>query len=156
VSRKQPETEDLFKSVVTSLFVSVPCFCAAIYLMQTHIAWEAPTVVMAAILCMGVVNFALTVSLEYMRSRLGRLTLPALMGVAAVTLMFVIAQSINDYARHLNYKWLLPAVAVCLALTGIAIFRERAFVLKLQLALNSLVLAALWGFGASGKLHMPF
>lgn len=146
----------LFKSLVTSLLVCVPSFCFSVYIIETHISWSAPALVMAAILCVGVFNFGLTVALEYCRSKLGPLTLPAMLCVAAVVLLFVIAESFDRFVDKIDYGWLLPAVAVGLALSTLAIFKERVLALKLHLAFNSLALAVLWGLGATGKISLPF
>ncbi len=52
----------LARQIHASLLVCVPSFCFSVYIIETHISWSAPALVMGAILCIGVFNFGLTVA----------------------------------------------------------------------------------------------
>jgi hypothetical protein len=148
--------EEFFRSATTSLLVCAPSLLFCVYIIRSHVAMPAPTLLMAALLGVGVLNFVLTVALEYVRRRIGRLTLPAILGMAAVVFLFVLAESMNRFVRDFNYQWLLPAVGAAITLSLLAIFREKALALKIYLAFNALALAVLWGLGSMGQVWMPF
>lgn len=148
--------DELLKSVITSLLVSVPTFCAALYFMEAQIAWNSPGLIVLFILGLAVANFAAIVILEHYRSSIGKLTLPALLSAVGLVLLFVTAEAINRFYRDFGYEWLFPAVLLALGLSFIAIFRERQMALKCHLACNSVALAVLWSIGMADKVAMPF
>lgn len=150
------DKDDLRKSLVTSLLVSLPTFCAALYFMEAQITWRSPSLIVVFILGLAVANFAAIVILEHYRSSLGNLTLPALLSGVGLILLFVTAEAINRFYRDFGYEWLFPVVVLALGLSFLAIFRERKMALKFQLACNSVAVAVLWSLGAADKIAMPF
>jgi hypothetical protein len=156
MGRNAYNNDEILKSLATSLVVCVPVLLSSLYIIKSHIVFPAPTLMMAAVLGVGVVNFGLTVALEYVRRKIGKLTLPAILGMAGVVFLFVVAESINRFVRDVNFHMLLPVVGVFFLLSLLAIFREKTLVLKLYLAFNALALAVLWGLGSTGKIWLPF
>jgi hypothetical protein len=148
--------EEAVRSLMTSMLVALPCLMMAWSIIRMRITWSAPATVMMAILCLGVLNFVLTVGLEPVRRRIGGLTLPAILASSSVVFLFVLAGSFNRFVQDVNYQWLLPVVGMCLILSLLAIFRERILALKLYLAFNALSLSVLWGLGATGRVWLPF
>jgi hypothetical protein len=154
--RKTGKDEILDSSVITSLIVSVPSFCMALYVVEARISWDSPGLIVFFILGLAVANFAAIVFLEQYRASIGKLTLPALLSGVGLVLLFVVAEAVNRFYRDLGYEWLLPAVILALAISFVAIFRERKMALKCQLAGNSVAAAVLWSLGMADKMAMPF
>lgn len=148
--------ENLIRSHATSMLVCVPAFCLSVWIMETYIPWPSPALVMTGVMGVAAVNFLLIVALERWRSRLGTLTLPALLGAVGIVMLFMIAQGVNRFYMDFGYGWLLPAVVFYMMLSSVAIFRERFVALKCYLALNAVALSVLWGLGAADKVALPF
>lgn len=149
------QKDDLFKSLVTSLLVSVPGFCAALYFMEAKFVWDEPGLVVAFILGFAFANFAAIVILEHYRSNIGKLTLPAMLSAVGLVMLFVITEGLNR-TFHFGYEWLFPAVILAMGLILIAIFKERRVLLKCHLAVNEVVVGILWGLGVMDRVALPF
>lgn len=147
---------ELRLSIAASLAVCLPTFVLSVWLMEAKIAWSHPSLIVVAILALAALNFGAIVVLEYYRSSIGSLTLPALIGTVSLVLMYMIAEGINRFFRDFGYDWLFPAVVLVLGLSLLAIFKEKQLLLKLQLAANSLAIAVLGALGAADKVAMPF
>ena len=148
--------DELKKSLVTSLLVCLPSFCATVYFMEAEISWENPGVVAMSVVCLGLANFASIVILEHYRSQIGRLTIPALLCAVGLVLLYVLTEGINRFYHNFGYEWLFPAVLLAVGLTLIAIFREGKIALKCQLAFNAVALSVLWSLGVADKVALPF
>ena len=74
----------------------------------------------------------------------------------SIVMLFVIAESINRFFKHLGYAALTPFVVAAAALIALAVFREKNIALKCYLSLNSIMLIVLWALGAADKITMPF
>lgn len=150
------KNDNLLMSMVTSLGVCVPSFCASVWLMETQVDFSHPALVAMGILGLAVINFGVIVMLDKYRARLGALTLPALLATVGVVLLYMMAEAINRFVADFGYQWLFPFVAGVLGLCLVAIFREQRLILKCQLGVNGIGLAVLWTLGASDRLAMPF
>ena len=154
--QEESQQHDLVKSVITSLLVCVPTFCASVWVMEAKPLWTTPAVTMLVILGMTAANFAALVFLEHYRTRIGGLTLPTIVGAVGIVVLFVIAESLNRFVRDFGYDWLFPVIMIYLLLSFVAIFREKVVMLKLHLSLNVVVIAILWTLGAADKIALPF
>lgn len=146
----------LWKSLASSVAVSVPCFCLAVFLIEADIVWGAPQQVLLGILLLAACNFATLVTLEHCRDRIGALTIPSLLSALGLVVLFVIAEGINRFVGNIGYRWIFPLVAVAVLLIMAAIFREKIFLLKCHLGCNSVALAMLWSLGAADRISLPF
>lgn len=156
IAKNTANKDELYKSLVTSLLVSVPSFCASLYFMEAKIVWDSPSLVVTFLLGFAVANFASIVILEHYRSEIGKLTLPALLSAVGLVFLFVIAEAINRFFLDFGYNWLFPVVLLALGLSFIAIFKEEKLALKCQLAFNSVAVAVLWALGVADKVAIPF
>lgn len=140
----------------TSLFIAAPCTFLSAYLMPKHVTFSEPWLWVFGILGLMAVNLLGAMLLEPATSRIGRLTIPALLGYVGVVILFIVAQTLNRFISHLGYEWLFPFVLMAQALCYCGIFRERHLLLKSLLALNGLALTVLWCLGAADRVALPF
>jgi hypothetical protein len=108
------------------------------------------------IVLLAVFDFTTVVFIEQYRRKLGKPTIPALLGTIFVILLFLIGASVSRFFKHLDYGYLTPFVIVAIALIYIAIFWEKNMALKSYLSMNACALSILWAMGASDKIVMPF
>ena len=148
--------DNLIVSLLTSLAVSVPAFCATIYLMESNLSWNTPALVTLVVIAVAAANFATIIALEHFRANIGTLTLPALLATVGLILLFVMMEGINRFFYDFGYRWLFPVLVIALGLSFLAIFKEHKFLIKCQLGFNSMALAVLWGLGVTGKVALPF
>lgn len=153
---KHQHKDNMGLSLVSSLGVCVPAFCASIYVMETNVTWESPAVVVLSILAIAAANFAAIIFLEHCREKIGSLTLPALLATVGLVLLFVLAETVNRFFMDMGHAWLFPFLVVALGLSFLAIFLEKKIAIKCQLGFNSVMLAVLWGLGVADKVALPF
>lgn len=155
---KKPEisSQDLIKSYVISLVISVPLVAATIYLSQFTTEWPLAHLIFGGIMFISVLNFIALVFLEEIRNRIGKMTIPALLAAIALVLLLVIFEGIHKFMPDAGYQWFFPIVAFIIVFKYLAMFRERNLALKFYLAMNILSLAVLWGLGKADKIDLPF
>src|SRR4051812_22419885 len=122
---QRPTKENLSKSLIASLIVCVPAFCLFAYVLETRSVLAPANVVVPVMLGMTAVDFALILGLEYCRSRLGALTLPALLAAMGVVLALVVADGVSRFVTDVGTAWLLPVVMAYMAFSTVAVFKER-------------------------------
>jgi hypothetical protein len=149
--------DPLYKSLVTSLGVSIPGFFLSVFLMETQIQWPHPAWIILGILAGAVVNFGVIITLDRCREKIGHMTIPALLAVVGVVLMYLIAEALNRFIdSRIGYSWLFPFVVLSTGLCLLAIFKEKKIALKCHLAANSVIIAVLWALGTADKIALPF
>jgi len=153
---QRPTNENLLKSLIVSLAVCVPAFCLFAYVLETRSVLAPPGVVVPVMLGMTAVDFVLIVGLEYYRSQLGALTLPALLAAMGVVLALVVMDGINHFVMDFGYAWLMPVVVAYMAFSTAAVFKERRVPVKCLLSLNAVMLTTLCALGTTGKIPLPF
>lgn len=148
--------KDLIRSHIASVAVCIPSFCLAVWLMESKVSWDHPSLLVMAVLGLALANFVAAVALDQLGKKGGALTAPALLASAGVALLYIISESINRFFMEIGYNWLLPCVIAVLLLCSSAIFRERMILIKVQLACNLVAVAVLWTLGVADKVAVPF
>lgn len=154
--KKETQSDPIMKTLPTSLLVCVPSFALSLYLMQTRMEWVRPDLITTMILMLMTGNIALLAIMEQHRSRIGILTCPALLSAVGLSLLFMVAESVERFHANIDYQWFFPAVLIASMLSCIAIFKERQLFMKFQLGATSIALTIMWCMGAGDKLSLPF
>ncbi|MFH1158655.1 MAG: hypothetical protein V1721_07230 [Pseudomonadota bacterium] len=154
--RKPPSGIASFKSFLVSLLVLAPAALTGYFLTENRAPLPSPYLIAYAILLWAVLDFIIVVLIEPYRRAVGKLTIPAFIGAISIVMLFVIAESLNRFFKHLGYSLLTPFVIAAVALIAVAVFREKNIVLKCYLSLNSIMLIVLWALGSADKITMPF
>lgn len=140
----------------TSLAIAGPCTFLTVILINKHVALPEPWLWMFGIFGLAFVDFLAVVMLEPMRKKLGKLTIPALLGGVTLVMTYTVYTTIARYIGDKGCEWLLPFTLAGLALCYCGVFREKSLALKSLLALNGLALTCLWCLGVVGKISLPF
>lgn len=155
-TKPEISSQELTKSYIVSLLISIPCLALTIYLTQFRLDWWYAHVIFAMILFVSVINFIALIFLEEIKSRIGALTIPTLLATMALILLFVLIEGVNRFYPLFGYNWLFPVIALVMVFKYLAMFKEKNLALKFYLAINIIALAALWGLGAADKIDLPF
>lgn len=142
--------------MLASVLVILPSILSGIYLSENSVPVQYAYFVACTVLLLAALDFATVVFIEQYRSRLGALTMPALLATIAVIFLFIIAESLIRFFEHLGYTFITPVVIAAMLMIYAAIFMEKNMMLKSYLSINSIALALLWAMGASDKITMPF
>lgn len=140
----------------TSVAIAGPCSFLSIALMHKYSSFPQPMLWATGVLVLAAVNIATACMLDSERPRLGVFTMPALLAMAGIVLMYIFAQSVNRYITQVGYDWLLPFVIAGLGLCYCGVFLEKSLYLKVAMALSGLALTVLWCLGSADKLALPF
>lgn len=140
----------------TSVAIAGPCSFLSIALMHNHSPFSQPMLWATGVLALAGMNIATACMLDGERARLGAFTMPALLAMAGIVLMYVFAQSVNRYVTPVGYDWLLPFVIAGLGLCYCGIFLEKSLFLKALMAASGLALTVMWCLGSADKLALPF
>lgn len=149
-------SQGLIKSYLVSLAISVPCLLGTVYLSGINTEWTGAHVIFGVILFVSVLNFIALVFLEEIKSRIGALTVPALLASLALIFLFLLIEGVSRFFPLFGYQWLFPVIALLIVFKYLAMFKEKNLALKFYLAMNILALAALWGLGKADKIDLPF
>ena len=140
----------------TSLAIAGPCSFLSIALMHKYSAFPQPMLWVTGVLALAGLNIATACILDGDRARLGAFTMPALLAMAGIVLMYIFAQSINRYVTPVGYDWMLPFVIAGLGLCYCGVFLEKSLFLKASMAASGLALTVMWCLGSADKLALPF
>lgn len=146
----------LLKSALVSALVMIPSVLSGFYLMDHRVPVQYAYFVACSIVLLAVFDFATVIFIEQYRSRLGKMTLPALLGAIAIIFLFIVMESLNRFIEDLGYSFLTPFIAAMMLLISAAVFTEKNTILKIYLGINAIALMLLWAMGASDKIMMPF
>ncbi len=144
------------KPILLSVLVLLPSALLVLTMVDNHAPVPYAYFVACLVLSLAAFDFATVIFIEQYRTRLSRLTIPALLATIFVILLYVIASSLNRYFEHLGYAYFTGPVMVVMLLVYTATFREKHTLLKGYLGLNAAGLALLWAMGNADKVMMPF
>lgn len=144
------------KPVLVGLLIAVPAALASATLMDSRTAWPNAPYVMLAILVLTLGNFLALVAIEPYRSRLGELSMPAMLVFIGMTFAYMVTESIDRFVDGYGFGWLTPVTIVALAVIYGGILREKFLMMQLALCLNGLALSVLWSLGDVDKVALPF
>lgn len=144
------------KTHLLSALILTPSALLVFTMVDNHMPVPYAYFVACIILLLAAFDFATVVFVEQYRSKLGALTIPALLATIFMILVYVIASSLNRFFEHLGYAYLDIPVMIVLLSVYAATFREKNTLLKWYLGLNAVGLALLWAMGVSDKVMMPF
>jgi len=154
---KKPKNDyEFLKSFIWSTIAILPSILIGNFLRDHQVPVQYSYFVGVTVLMLAAFDFATVVFIEQYKSKMGKLTIPALVGANAIIFMFIIAESFNRFLTHVGYAYITPFLLISVILIYIAIFREKMLVMKLYLSLNSMALLLLWTMGLADKIVMPF
>ncbi len=141
--------------ITISLVAIIPSVVIGMLLKDHNIPVHYSHMVGITILLLAVFNFTTVVMIdEY--DNIKRLTIPALVTATAIIFMFIIAESLNRFLMQMGYSYITPFLFIVNLFTYVAIFREKNYVLKLYLSLNTIALYILWAMGCAETFTTPF
>ncbi len=154
--KREPKTKEVHLLPITiSLIAIVPSVIIGMLLKDHNIPVHYSHMVGITILLLAVFNFTTVVLIdEY--DNIKRLTIPALVAATAIIFMFIIAESLNRFLMQMGYSYITPFLFIVNLFTYMAIFREKNYVLKLYLSLNTIALFILWAMGCAETFTTPF
>lgn len=148
--------EHIIRGFVSNLAMACPGLIFGLYTLSHNVNWPTPSLIMPFILALGAGSFTLIAVLDSMHARTGQWTMPGLLSVTGIVMLFMIAEAANRFLGDFGYGWLLPVALSAQAVLYVAIFTERGLLLKTVLLLDSFAISVLWGLGASDRMFMPF
>lgn len=148
--------ESLVRGFVFNLALACPGLIFGLYALSHNVNWPAPALIMPFIFALAAGSFTLIAILDSMHARTGQWTLPGLLSVTGIVMLFMIAEAANRFLGDFGYGWLLPFVLTVQAVLYVAMFTEKGFLLRAVLLLDSIAISVLWGLGAADRLFMPF
>lgn len=140
----------------TSLAIAAPCSFLSLALMHTYSSFPQPMMWVTGVLAIAGLNIATACVLDGERSRLGVFTMPALLAMVGIVILYIFGQSVNRYITPVGYDWMLPFVIPGLGLCYCGIFLEKSMFLKALMAVSGLALTVMWCLGSANKLALPF
>lgn len=143
-------------SAPLSFVIAAPSLVLALFFMQSHFTSGAPEQWVIGVLGFAALNLLCALALEPYLSRLGRLTMPALLGAVAVVLLYLLADVVDRHFVAVNGELLLPFLVPGMGLCYLGIFREPSVALRLLLSLNGLMLALVWCLSAAHDFMLTF
>jgi len=143
-------------SQALSALIAMPSLALGVFFMQSHFTSGAPEQWVIGILGFAAINLLGALALEPHISRLGRLTMPALLGAVAVVLLYLLADVVDRHLVAVNGELLLPFLLPGMGLCYLGIFREPSVALRLLLSLNGLMLALVWCLSAAHDFMLTF
>ena len=143
-------------STGATLFILSPSLAAGLCLLNGNLPLQPALKISYLILFLMSVNFAGAIMLEPYRRYLSKLSLPAILGMAAVVLLFTALATLKPLFTHISFGWLTPFVVAGEGLIYTAIFREKNIPLKCLLSLDSIALMFLYALSAADKFTLPF
>lgn len=150
--RKEPA----FRSFISNLALACPGMIFGLYTLSNNVSWPAPALIMPFILAMGAGSFVLIALLDSLHTRTGQWTMPGLLAMSGIVILFMIAEVANRFLGDFGYGWLLPVVLSVQAVLYVALFTEKRLLLRTVLLVDSLAISVLWGLGSADRMFMPF
>jgi hypothetical protein len=160
IFRNDRGVAQFFKSATTSSIALALSVAVGFYLKDNRLTLGASESISSALLFVAALDIGVAVLLEPYCRRLSALTIPAMISVTGLVLLFAVADALNRFSEnsvgHVSYNWLTPFVITSLALIYGAMFKERSLLLKGYFSLNSMAVMFLWALGSIDKVMMPF
>jgi hypothetical protein len=153
---QRASTIDVVAAVMLNILILTPSVFLAAYLRINSVPLQYAYFVTCTVLMLAVFNFATVVFISQSGKKFAQVTIPALLSVICIILMFVIMESLNRFYSNLGYGLLTPFVAFVMMLIYVSVFVEKNMVLKAYLGINVAAPMLLWAMSMSGKIVMPF
>lgn len=147
---------DVAASAVLNILILVPSILLAVYLRTNSVPLQYAFLVTCTVLMLAVFNFATVVFIAQSGKKFAPVTVPALLSVICIILMYVIMEAINRFYPTLGYGLLTPFVAFVMMLIYVSVFIEKNILLRAYLGINVAAPMLLWAMSMSGNIIMPF
>jgi len=157
--RHDQRVMQIFKAASATI-LTIGMLCASLllgkYLLDHRLPQQSSYQVSCIILVLASINFGTAIMLDPFRYYYSKFTPPAIVSMAALVLLFAIAESFNRFLGHFGYGFLTPFVIACQGLIYVTLVLEKNIALKCLLGLDSIAVILLWELGAAGNFTMPF
>ncbi len=154
---KEPnKSSEKLLPITISLIVIIPSAIIGLLLKDHTVPVHYSHMVGITVLLLAVFNFTTVVMIEGYNDVIKKFTIPAIVASTAIIFMFIIAESLNRFLTEMGYSYITPFLFIVILFTYFAVFKEKHFILKTYLSLNTLALYILWAMGSAETFTTPF
>lgn len=139
-----------------SLAVAGLAVALSFYILQSHIDWWVPSLITMIFLALVGLNFLALAAADQNRQDVGKLTIPALVAFIFLSVVYLLAETVDRFVFDFGYDWLKPVVGLYAVFCAAAVFMDRKLPVQLLLAFNGIAVTALWNLCDSGKMSWMF